>query len=234
MEAFSADLPEIWNQGDLVAHATLLILLAMSAASWTVLAVRLIEQFRLLRQATAACKALDGALAVESFPAGSPFHRIALTGFDALRRHDCEVSDAVDRHTWLSLALHRALARSLGEIQGGLAMLATIASTAPFVGLFGTVWGIHRALGAISASGQASIDKVAGPVGEALVMTALGLAVAVPAVLAYNWLGRRNRLAVDSLRDFTAGLHALLLAHRLNERSEAAPPFAARLAVRTV
>lgn len=234
MEAFSAGLPEIWNQGDLVAHATLLILLAMSTASWTVLAVKLIEQFRLLRQATTAGKALDGALAVESLPANSPFHRITLTGLDALRHHDSGVNGTVDRHTWLSLALHRALARSLSEIQNGLAMLATIASTAPFIGLFGTVWGIHRALGAISASGQASIDKVAGPVGEALVMTALGLAVAVPAVLAYNWLGRRNRLAADSLRDFTAGLHALLLAHRVAERSETAVPFTAHLAVRTV
>ena len=95
--------------------------------------------------------------------------------------------------------------------QRGLSGLATIGSTAPFVGLFGTVWGIYHALTAIGIAGQASIDKVAGPVGEALIMTAFGLAVAVPAVLGYNWLVRRNKAAMDMVRSFAADLHAVLL-----------------------
>jgi biopolymer transport protein ExbB len=95
--------------------------------------------------------------------------------------------------------------------QDGLAFLATVGSTAPFVGLFGTVWGIVNALTAIGVAGQASIDKVAGPVGEALIMTAIGLAVAVPAVLGYNWLVRRNKAAMDNVRSFGADLHAVLL-----------------------
>jgi biopolymer transport protein ExbB len=96
-------------------------------------------------------------------------------------------------------------------MQGGLAFLATVGSTAPFVGLFGTVWGIYHALTAIGIAGQASIDKVAGPVGEALIMTALGLAVAVPAVLGYNWMVRRNKVAMDRVRGFAADLHTMLV-----------------------
>jgi biopolymer transport protein ExbB len=98
------------------------------------------------------------------------------------------------------------------RLQNGLAVLATVGSTAPFVGLFGTVWGIYHALVKIGMSGQASIDKVAGPVGEALIMTAIGLAVAVPAVLGYNWLVRRNKAAMDEVNAFGADLHAVLLA----------------------
>lgn len=222
---------ELWSQGDAVAHATLIILLTMSVASWTTLVIKLIEQARLLRHAGQGLAALDGTLA--SLPEDGPFRAIAAAGLEAQRRFDSGLNGAVDRHAWLSLALNRALARSLGHLQGGLAVLATIASTAPFVGLFGTVWGVHRALATIGASGQASIDKVAGPVGEALVMTAIGLAVAVPAVLAYNWLVRRNRVAADGLRDFTAGTHALLLAQRLDAPADSAPSAVARLSMRS-
>jgi biopolymer transport protein ExbB len=101
-----------------------------------------------------------------------------------------------------------------GRLQGGLPFLATVGSTAPFVGLFGTVWGIYHALTAIGMSGQASIDKVAGPVGEALIMTAIGLAVAVPAVLGYNWLMRRNKVAMEQVKHFSAELQMVLLSDR--------------------
>ncbi len=108
-----------------------------------------------------------------------------------------------------------SLARSQGSIGArlgeGLAFLATVGSTAPFIGLFGTVVGIYRALIKIGASGQASIDAVAGPVGEALIMTALGLVVAVPAVLAYNWLVRRNKSIMEDLAAFTNDLHGYLM-----------------------
>ena len=110
------------------------------------------------------------------------------------------------------MSLQRATERVQSRLQDGLAFLATVGSTAPFVGLFGTVWGIYHALTAIGVAGQASIDKVAGPVGEALIMTAIGLAVAVPAVLGYNWLVRRNKGVMDEVRSFSGDLHAVLLA----------------------
>ena len=107
------------------------------------------------------------------------------------------------------------------RLQDGLAFLATVGSTAPFVGLFGTVWGIYHALTAIGIAGQASIDKVAGPVGEALIMTAIGLAVAVPAVLGYNWLVRRNKVTMESVRRFGADLHGVLMGARAKARRPA-------------
>ena len=117
----------------------------------------------------------------------------------------------LDLNTWLAMSLDRAIDVINNRLQTGLAFLATVGSTAPFVGLFGTVWGIYHALTAIGIAGQASIDKVAGPVGEALIMTALGLAVAVPAVLGYNWLVRRNRVAMEDVRRFGSGLQMTLL-----------------------
>ena len=119
--------------------------------------------------------------------------------------------EQIDRHTWVTLSLDRAVSQVQGRMQGGLTFLATVGSTAPFIGLFGTVWGIYHALTAIGIAGQASIDKVAGPVGEALIMTALGLAVAVPAVLGYNMLVRRNKVTLDQIRAFSADLHGVLL-----------------------
>jgi biopolymer transport protein ExbB len=117
----------------------------------------------------------------------------------------------VDLNNWITMSIQRAIENVQSRTQDGLAFLATVGSTAPFVGLFGTVWGIVNALTAIGVAGQASIDKVAGPVGEALIMTAIGLAVAVPAVLGYNWLVRRNKSAMDRIRSFGADLHAVLL-----------------------
>ena len=114
---------------------------------------------------------------------------------------------------WITMSIQRAIDNVHSRTQDGLAFLATVGSTAPFVGLFGTVWGIYHALTAIGIAGQASIDKVAGPVGEALIMTAFGLAVAVPAVLGYNWLVRRNKSAMDRVRSFGADLHAVLLSN---------------------
>ena len=118
----------------------------------------------------------------------------------------------IDQHTWLTMQIQRATESVQNRLQGGLAVLATVGSTAPFVGLFGTVWGIYHALTAIGIARQASIDKVAGPVGEALIMTAIGLAVAVPAVLGYNLLVRRNKAASDKVRAFGSDLHSILLA----------------------
>jgi biopolymer transport protein ExbB len=119
------------------------------------------------------------------------------------------------------MSVQRAVETVGNRMQDGLAFLATVGSTAPFVGLFGTVWGIYHALTAIGIAGQASIDKVAGPVGEALIMTAIGLAVAVPAVLGYNWLVRRNMVAMETVRAFGGDLHAVLMGRRAEARSAA-------------
>jgi biopolymer transport protein ExbB len=207
-------LDALWRQGDYVARGTLLILLIMSMGSWYVIVTKLFEQYRLMRQAQVAHKtlsavasALDGVKEVES---DNPFRLIAESGAQALEDHK-RMPDQVDLLTWVTLAIQRAIEIIQSRLQGGLAFLATVGSTAPFVGLFGTVWGIYHALTAIGIAGQASIDKVAGPVGEALIMTAFGLAVAVPAVLGYNWLVRRNKLAMEKVRGFSAELQTVLM-----------------------
>jgi biopolymer transport protein ExbB len=141
---------------------------------------------------------------------GSPFRFIAETGLEASNKHTGLLGN-VNMNDWISMSIQRAIDNVQSRTQDGLAFLATVGSTAPFVGLFGTVWGVYHALTAIGIAGQASIDKVAGPVGEALIMTAIGLAVAVPAVLGYNWLIRRNKVALDRVRGFGADLHAVLL-----------------------
>ncbi len=141
----------------------------------------------------------------------SPYRFIAEKGLEGASKHD-GLLGAIDFNTWVTMSIQRAMANVQSRMQDGLALLATVGSTAPFVGLFGTVWGIYHALVKIGMSGQASIDKVAGPVGEALIMTAIGLAVAVPAVLGYNWLVRRNKLTMEVVHAFGNDLHAVLLA----------------------
>jgi biopolymer transport protein ExbB len=142
---------------------------------------------------------------------GSAFRYIAEQGIKAADHHEGTMVEAIDKHTWIGMSVDRALSSVQSRLQDGLALLATVGSTAPFVGLFGTVWGIYNALVKIGISGQASIDKVAGPVGEALIMTAIGLAVAVPAVMGYNWLVRRNKSVMDQTRAFTGDLQNVLL-----------------------
>lgn len=203
----------LWAQGDAVARGTLVILLLMSASTWYVGIVKLLEQRRLLKQGSALL-ALQGAELQEkaqALPDEGMFSAIAEAGVTAAGEHKSELAARVDLNTWVSMAITDALDSANHHMQGGLSVLATVGSTAPFIGLFGTVWGIYHALTAIGMSGQASIDKVAGPVGEALIMTAIGLAVAVPAVLGYNWLVRRNKLVLDMVRVVAGRLHAGLL-----------------------
>lgn len=205
----------IWEQGDWVARGTLLILALMSAASWYVIVVKLIEQGRLRRLARRVRRGFwqqhDVRKASAQLGHGSEFFFIADAGLIAHQQYAGELAQQVDRNTWLSQSIGEAIDTVGERLQGGLAVLATVGSTAPFIGLFGTVWGIYHALTAIGIAGQASIDKVAGPVGEALIMTAIGLAAAVPAVLGYNWLVRRNKAALDEVRSFGAELHTVLL-----------------------
>jgi len=210
-------LEALWKGGDLVARITLGILVIMSMGSWYVIITKLFEQARMGVQARAAEKTFWTAPSVQNgatgLKEGSPYRFMAESGLEATKKHE-GLLGGVDMNTWISMSIQRAIDNIQARTQDGLAFLATVGSTAPFVGLFGTVWGIYHALTAIGIAGQASIDKVAGPVGEALIMTAIGLAVAVPAVLGYNWLIRRNKTAMDRVRSFGADLHAVLLSSR--------------------
>ncbi|MBC7992032.1 MAG: MotA/TolQ/ExbB proton channel family protein [Rhizobacter sp.] len=209
------DLKHLWAQGDVVARGTLIILVIMSAASWYILVTKLYESFKIAAQARKArlsfFKSASLNAGVDTLPEGGAFRFIAETAIDAGKDHAGELTANIDRNTWVGMSVQRAIERVQSRLQDGLAVLATVGSTAPFVGLFGTVWGILNALTAIGVAGQASIDKVAGPVGESLLMTAIGLAVAVPAVLGYNWLVRRNKTTMESVRSFGADLHGVLL-----------------------
>ena len=205
----------LWSQSDAVAKAVLAILAIMSMGSWYVIVTKLLEQMRMGRQARAVDNEFWNAGTVQAGTArlaeGSPFRFIADAGMQATQKHD-GLRGKVDFADFVDLCIHRATERVQRRLGNGMSLLATVGSTAPFVGLFGTVWGIYHALTAIGVAGQASIDKVAGPVGEALIMTALGLAVAVPAVLGYNWLLRRNIAVMDDVREFSGELHSVILA----------------------
>ena len=204
----------VWSQGDWVARSTLLVLAVMSMLSWYLIVAKWLAQRRLNAQALQARRAFSGTDALkkraEALEPLSPFRFIVDSALEAARRY-YSLSSQVDMATWLSQDIVRSIGSLQMRSQEGLSVLATVGSTAPFVGLFGTVWGIYNALVTIGVSGQASIEKVAGPVGEALIMTALGLAVAVPAVLGYNWLVRRNRVALHAVKGFGSELHTLLL-----------------------
>lgn len=210
----------LWRQGDLVARGTLVILLTMSVASWYILISKLLEQSVFLSRAHQAKRGFSSratvAEVIGSLKASSPFRHVANAGAEAANQYRGTLAHNIDANSWLMMAIQRATEHVVARLQGGLAVLATVGSTAPFVGLFGTVWGIYHALTAIGIAGQASIDKVAGPVGEALIMTAIGLAVAVPAVLGYNLVIRRNKACVDKIRTFSADLHGRLLAEPLD------------------
>jgi biopolymer transport protein ExbB len=216
------DLKHLWAQGDVVARGTLIILVIMSLASWYILVTKLFESIKLSAQAQAArqtfFKSASLSEGIKTLKPGSAFHFIAESGVDAGKDHAGELTANIDRNTWIGMSVQRAIDNVQSRLQDGLAVLATVGSTAPFVGLFGTVWGILNALTAIGIAGQASIDKVAGPVGESLLMTAIGLGVAVPAVLGYNWLVRRNKVAMESVRSFGADLHGVLLGGRAAAR----------------
>jgi biopolymer transport protein ExbB len=209
----------LWAQGDVVAKGTLTILVLFSIGSWYVLATKLVQSLRLARDSRLARRAVFQAetllAGAQLLKAGSTFRYIAETGIAADHQHQGKIAASIDRNEWINASLQQAIDDVQARQQEGLAFLATVGSTAPFVGLFGTVWGIYHALTAIGIAGQASIDKVAGPVGEALIMTAIGLAVAVPAVLGYNWLVRRNKVILDAARRFGTDVNRVLLGAEL-------------------
>lgn len=208
-------LSALWNQGDIVAKGTLLILVLMSMGSWYVIITKFFEQSKAAKFAKAAQDSFWTAASLrqgaDALAEDSPFRFIAEKGLESANKHT-GLLGAVDFNTWTTQSIQRAIGNVQSRMQDGLAVLATVGSTSPFVGLFGTVWGIYNALVKIGMSGQASIDKVAGPVGESLIMTAIGLAVAVPAVLGYNWLVRRNKAVMEDVNAFGSDLHSVLLA----------------------
>jgi biopolymer transport protein ExbB len=217
----------LWNQGDVIARATLVILVLFSAGSWYVLATKLVQSLRLAAQARVARRQVFSAetllAGARTLEVGNTFRYIAETGIAAEQQHQGKVSENIDRNEWVGASLQQAVDDVQARQQEGLAFLGTVGSTAPFVGLFGTVWGIYHALTAIGIAGQASIDKVAGPVGESLIMTAVGLAVAVPAVLGYNWLVRRNKVLIDVARRFGTDVNRALLGATIAVPADARP-----------
>ena len=208
-------LDALWKGGDFVSRGTLIILVIMSVGTWYIMIIKVWEQSRLFSAGKSANKNFWTAGSVQEsvgkLKPTSPFRYIAESGVQASEHHEGTLVEQIDLNTWVTMSMQRAVEAIQSRLQGGLAFLATVGSTAPFVGLFGTVWGIYHALTAIGIAGQASIDKVAGPVGEALIMTAIGLATAVPAVLGYNWLVRRNKSGMEMVRNFSSDVHSVLL-----------------------
>jgi len=204
----------LWKGSDNIARAVLVILAIMSAGSWYILITKLLEQSKMNRHARTVdqkfwAQPTVGA-AANALEKTSAYRFIAEAGVAATNDHG-GLKSHIPMADWIPMSITAAVDRVHANTQSGLAFLATVGSTSPFVGLFGTVWGIYHALTAIGISGQASIDKVAGPVGEALIMTAIGLAVAIPAVFAYNWLARRNKAVMDEVREFADELNAVIV-----------------------
>src|ERR1700723_193775 len=205
----------LWVNGNIVSRGTLTVLVIMSLGSWFIMFTKLWDQRALRRsgkivekQFWTAPSLKDG---VEGLKKGDEYRFIAESGLRAASHHAGRLTAPIDLHEWITMALQRSVDAVNSQISGGLTFLATVGSVAPFVGLFRPVLGILNALIAIVMAGQASLDKVAGPVGEALIMTALGLFAAVPAVWGYNWLLGRNKILQDALRNFASDLHAYLV-----------------------
>ena len=209
-------LKAIVDHGDVVSKGVLGLLMVMSLGTWYVLISKLLEQRKLLSEAKAVGAGAKfwsaGSLqqGSEGLANDGAFRYVTQTAIEAGKHHEGMLA-GVDLSAWLTTSLDEAGVEVEHRMQKGLGFLATVGSTSPFIGLFGTVWGILNALTAIGVAGQASIDKVAGPVGEALIMTAIGLAVAVPAVLGYNWLVGRNTAALHCVTTFSSKLRATLL-----------------------
>jgi biopolymer transport protein ExbB len=207
------------TQSDAVGIGVLLILLSMSVASWYLIVLKTVRGRQLRRQVREFLGSFWSAPSIDAVAARllqrtpeDPFARVAVQGIEASRHYrKSELADAGGQGEFLTRAIRRAITRETAALESGLTVLASVGSTAPFVGLFGTVWGIYHALIGIGMSGSASLDAVAGPVGEALIMTAAGLAVAIPAVLAYNAFTRGNRVVLAELDGFAHDLHAFLI-----------------------
>lgn len=213
-----------WQQGDAITHTVALILFTMSILSWFVI---LLKSWQLLWLGKRAAVAEDKFWHSKNFEDGikqlggdknsNPFRALAEDSANAALHHEQNKEDlhgALNMNEWLTICLRRSTDNITNHLQRGLPLLASVGSTAPFVGLFGTVWGIYHALITIGATGQTSIDRIAGPIGEALIMTAFGLVVAIPAVLGYNALVRANKAMLIRIHNFAHDLHAYFVTGR--------------------
>jgi biopolymer transport protein ExbB len=213
-------LPHLWQNADLMIKFVALLLLAMSMATWTVFIYRCVQSWKVQRTIPAVGKFWDSSTIESGMQAlgqstwRSPFFRLAEDGLFAAHHHAehrTALHGQLSLAEWVEDGLQGSIDQSIERMQLGLPLLASVGSTAPFVGLLGTVWGIYHALTSIGTSGGASLDKIAGPIGETLIMTALGLLVAIPAVLAYNLIQRSNRRLLAQLTRFSRQLHGYLL-----------------------
>lgn len=205
-------------QGGFVSISVAVILLIMSVASWYFMIVKTVQGAQLKsamkRYIAEFWEAPNLQAAITMIKIDSPAHQLAANAVDAAHHHQTHVAknteESCSYDEFIARSMRRSVAQTTAQLESGLSVLASVGSVSPFVGLFGTVWGIYHALASISASGQATLDKVAGPVGEALIMTAIGLAVAIPAVLAYNAFVKQNRIITATLDGFAQDLHVLL------------------------
>ncbi|MFO7306882.1 MAG: MotA/TolQ/ExbB proton channel family protein [Gammaproteobacteria bacterium] len=209
-------LEQLWAQSDFLIRGTLIVLVIMSFMSWYIIFTKLWDQRRIRKAYQEVEKHFwtagnlrDGISKLTG--KDNAFRMIAEDGVRAAQHHEGRLTDQIPLHEWVAASLHRSVESVNSRLQTGLSFLATTGSVSPFIGLLGTVWGIYNALISISMEGQASLDRTAGPIGEALIMTAIGLAVAVPAVMGYNWLLRRNKDLVEKLRYFASDMHAYLV-----------------------
>jgi len=222
------NLISLLQQGDFVAKTVFAIMVIMSLACWYITLIKLWDQRRMKKHYKEVEKGFwtagnlrDGIAKLSG--KDNAFKMLAEDGLRAAQHHEGRLTDQIPLHEWITVSLFRSVESVASRLQSGLVVLATTGSTAPFIGLFGTVWGIYHALIRITLSGQANITETAGPIGEALIMTAIGLAVAVPAVIGYNWLLRRNKDLIEKLRYFAADLHAYLVSGSRIDSGATAP-----------
>jgi biopolymer transport protein ExbB len=223
---------ELWHQGDYISNFVALVLIVMSVLTWTIIILKVVAHARQNTFSTRVesfwhCPSIQVGMNTLGADENNAFFLLAQDGLESVHhlnrsteqkpaepaQHDAEkqLHDQLDLSDWVTRALRNSIEGSLARLQSGLTFLASVGSTAPFIGLFGTVWGIYHALAKIGSSGQTSLEQIAGPIGEALFMTALGLAVAIPAVLAYNALVRTNKKIASALNRFGYDLHAYLI-----------------------
>ena len=233
-EATSLGIGHFLAQSDVVGKTLLTILILMSVASWAIIAIKGVSQLARNGRSHAFLNFFWNATSLDAVAgeisthgARDPFSHLTAHAMQAQAHHAkygaAKLEEAGTSGEFVTRTIKKVLDEETTRLENGLAVLATVGATAPFVGLFGTVWGVYHALVAIGMSGAGTLDKVAGPVGEALIMTGLGLAVAIPGVMGYNWLTRANRVMVSKLDAFAYELHTFVSMGQPLSSAQSAP-----------